>query len=72
MFRESLVGVMTPRTACFGVRIPVGARDISLLPNVQTVSEAHLSSNLSGTGILSREKGGMNVKLTMHLPLYRE
>jgi len=37
-----------------GVRIPAGARDLSLFQNVQSISGANPSSN-RGTGVLSWE-----------------
>jgi hypothetical protein len=61
--------MMTLRAECFGDRIPVGARDFSVLRNVQIVTGAHLYSDLSGTGVLSRETSGSDVKLTTHLHL---
>jgi hypothetical protein len=46
-----------------------GGKRLFLLRNVQIVSGPHLSSNLSGTGVLSRDKGGRILMLTTHLRL---
>jgi hypothetical protein len=67
--RRSVVGIVTRLWACrSGVRIPVGERDLSLLQNVHTGSEAHPASNSVGTRILYRGRG-QGVKLTTPLHL---
>jgi hypothetical protein len=39
-----------------GIRIPAGAKDFSLLKNVQTGSGAHTASYSTDTRVLSRDK----------------
>jgi hypothetical protein len=51
------------------VPIPAGARDFSLLPNVQVHSVAHPASHSMGIGILSYWYSNHGMKLTIHLHL---
>ena len=51
------------RAGRYGVRIPLEARDCSLLQNVQTGSGAHSAS----IQWVVRKLGGRNVELTTHL-----
>jgi hypothetical protein len=54
MSRGSSVGIATmPRAGRSSVRIPLGARGISLLQKVQIRSEAHPASYAMGTEVLS-------------------
>jgi hypothetical protein len=54
------------RAGQFGVQIPVGARDFSLLENVQNCSGAHPASY---SVVVSWGSSGWGVKLTAHLNL---
>jgi hypothetical protein len=45
--------VTTLWTGCSGVRIPIGARDFTLLQNIQTGQGAHLVFYSVGIGVLS-------------------
>jgi hypothetical protein len=67
---ESVVFIMTNRirTARSGVPFPAEAIDFCL-EKAQTVSEAHPTSYLIGTGVLPGQQSGQTVKLTTHLDL---
>ena len=57
MSQGSVVGIANRLWAEWsGVRIPIVARDFSLLQTVQTISWAHPASHSMGTGVLSRGK----------------
>jgi hypothetical protein len=67
--RQGGVGGMATRlwTGRFGVRVPVGERDLFLLPNVQTGSGAHRPPYSIGIGVFPW--GNSGVKLTNHFRL---
>jgi len=68
--QSSIFGIVTrPQVGQSRVQIPVWARDLSFLQNVQTGPGTHPAKYSVGTGVISLGYSSLSVKLNLHLNL---
>lgn len=68
--QSSIFGIVTSlRVGWSRVQIPVWARDLSFLQNVQISPGTHPAKYSVGTGVISLGCSGLSVKLHLHLHL---